>query len=126
MTDQELQYYRQLLLQLSELLSEEIADLQRSAAPVTLDQQAVGRVSRGDALQQQNMALANLEQCQQRLQQVVHARQKFNDNEHDSENGSEFEYGYCEDCDDLIPPARLKARPDSRYCIKCQAQQEQE
>lgn len=117
MRDQELQHYQQLLIKLSELLNEEITDLQRSAAPVTLDQQAVGRVSRGDALQQQNMALANLEQCQQRLQQVVHAQQKF--------NVSEFEYGYCEDCDDLIPPARLEARPDSRYCIKCQAQQEQ-
>lgn len=125
MRDQELQHYQQLLKILSELLNEEIADLQRSAAPVTLDQQAVGRVSRGDALQQQNMALANLEQCQQRLQQVVHAQQKFNDSEYDSENSSEFEYGYCEDCDDLISPARLEARPDSRYCIQCQAQQEQ-
>jgi len=114
-TDQELGELQQSLQQLHQLLSEEIADLQQSAAPVVLDQQAVGRVSRGDALQQQNMALANLEQCRQRLQQVEHAQQKFTD----------AEYGYCESCDELIPLPRLKARPDSRYCIKCQTQQEQ-
>ncbi|WP_417227993.1 TraR/DksA family transcriptional regulator [Amphritea sp.] len=96
-------------------LNEEIINLELSAQPVILDQQAVGRVSRGDALQQQNMALANLEQCRRRLHEVLHAELKF----------SEAEYGYCEGCDKLISLARLLARPDSRFCLDCQSAAEQ-
>jgi DnaK suppressor protein len=28
-------------------------------------------------------------------------------------------YGICEGCHELISPARLEARPESRLCIKC-------
>ena len=92
-------------------LTEEIVGLERSARPVMLDQQAVGRVSRGDALQQQNMALANLQQCRQRLHEVLHAQQRLR----------EEEYGYCENCDTLISLPRLLARPESRFCLHCQS-----
>ena len=37
------------------------------------------------------------------------------------EDGS---YGYCEACEEEIPVERLKAIPDARYCIACQAQLE--
>ncbi|WP_083455672.1 TraR/DksA family transcriptional regulator [Desulfosarcina cetonica] len=33
-------------------------------------------------------------------------------------------YGYCEACEEEIPINRLKAIPDARYCISCQAQLE--
>ena len=35
-------------------------------------------------------------------------------------------YGICEECEDEIPVARLKAIPDARYCISCQAELENE
>lgn len=104
------------LEKLKQELSEEIASLEQSARPVQLDQQAVGRVSRGDAMQQQNMALANLEQCRQRMQEVLHAEQRF----------SEDEYGHCENCDAVIALPRLLARPESRYCLSCQSASEQQ
>ena len=99
------------LQKLKQELELEIADLELSARPVQLDQQAVGRVSRGDALQQQNMALANLEQCRIRLHEVLHAESKF----------GVTEYGYCEACDEVINLPRMLARPDSRYCLGCQS-----
>jgi DnaK suppressor protein len=33
-------------------------------------------------------------------------------------------YGICEDCDEPISPARLRALPFARRCIKCQEQAE--
>jgi DnaK suppressor protein len=33
-------------------------------------------------------------------------------------------YGICEECEEEIPIKRLKAIPDARYCISCQAEME--
>ncbi|GGK60066.1 TraR/DksA family transcriptional regulator [Amphritea balenae] len=107
----QLQICHQALQTLKRELVQEIEDLQESAQPVQLDQQTFGRVSRGEALQQQEMAQAALELCRARLSEVLHAEQKF----------SEDEYGYCESCDELIAQPRIEARPDSRFCLKCQA-----
>lgn len=116
MDSEQLEHCKAALAALKQELTQEISDLESSSQPVQLDQQAVGRVSRGDALQQQNMALANLEQCRTRMHEVIHAEQKL----------SESEYGYCESCDNLIALPRLKARPDSRFCLDCQSAAELE
>ena len=42
------------------------------------------------------------------LAEVHHALAKF-------EDGT---YGACEVCGEAIPPARLEAKPDARYCIE--------
>ena len=96
-------------------LDEEIDSLQKESQPVQLDQQAFGRVSRGEALQQQSMAKANLAQCQERIRQIDEALQKI-----DAED-----YGYCDACGERIALARLNARPESPLCISCQEKQEQ-
>ena len=36
----------------------------------------------------------------------------------------EGSYGICEACEEEIPVKRLKAIPDARYCITCQAELE--
>jgi len=115
MDNQQQEQCRLALQALKAQLNDEIVSLEQSAQPVILDQQAVGRVSRGDALQQQNMALANLAQCRLRLHEVLHSEQKFD----------QAEYGYCEGCDKVINLSRLLARPDSRYCLDCQSASEQ-
>ncbi|WP_263081317.1 TraR/DksA family transcriptional regulator [Endozoicomonas sp. Mp262] len=86
-----------------------------STQTVVLDQQAYGRVSRVDALQQQSMALANKEQHQAQLRKVLAALARV-------ETG---DYGYCLDCDEDIGYSRLKARPEAAYCLKCQSQREE-
>lgn len=104
------------LHQLKHELDDEVDSLKGAADPVTLDQQAFGRVSRGDALQQQNMAKANLGQCQERIRQIEEALRKI-DNE---------DYGLCDGCGENISLARLNARPESPLCISCQEKWEQE
>jgi DnaK suppressor protein len=36
------------------------------------------------------------------------------------------EYGSCEDCEEIIAPARLKAIPWARRCVRCQEQRDRE
>lgn len=92
--------------------------LQRSSESseiVELDQQAFGRVSRQDALLQQNMAKATVQQTAEHLRQITQALARI-------ESG---DYGYCADCDGLIKAARLTARPESLFCLSCQSKREQ-
>lgn len=80
-----------------------------SRAPVTLDQQSVGRVSRVDAMQRQAMAQA---QERQRAQDLVRVEQALRRVE---EGG----YGYCLDCDEQIAIRRLEVDPAAALCVRC-------
>ena len=82
---------------------------------VSLDQAKVGRLSRMDALQQQAMAQANRSQYQQKLRNVQSALTAI----------KEQNYGYCEECGNPIPIARLEASPESIYCVACKNRLEQ-
>ena len=82
--------------------------------PVALDQQSIGRVSRIDAIQQQQMALASREQAEQQLKRVELALQRI-------EAG---EYGFCQSCHEPILFARLQAQPFASLCIGCQSASE--
>ena len=84
--------------------------------PVTLDQQSVGRVSRIDAIQQQQMASANHEQTMALLQQVIASLKRI-------ETG---DYGLCLICDEPVALPRLQAQPHTANCITCQSQQEEQ
>lgn len=76
---------------------------------VTLDQQAVGRLSRMDALQNQAMALAQARRRQVERQRIAAALQRLSDDD----------YGYCTECGDQIAPARLAADPAIPRCLDC-------
>lgn len=92
-------------------LSAALADSAAAARPVTLDQQAVGRVSRIDAIQQQQMAVASRQRAQTRLALVKQALAALDDER----------YGECRRCEEAIGFRRLKARPESPICLRCQA-----
>lgn len=83
--------------------------------PVTLDQQAVGRVSRIDAIQQQQMAVANREHSTLLLKLVSAALLRVKSGE----------YGYCLQCGEPIAFARLEAQPFTPNCLNCQSAMEQ-
>ena len=85
-----------------------------STGPVTLDQQAVGRVSRIDAIQQQQMALASQQQASDMLKRTELALRRIDDGE----------YGDCLQCGEPIAYARLQAQPFASLCIDCQSASE--
>lgn len=80
-------------------------------APVTLDQQSVGRLSRMDALQGQAMALEQDRRREERLKRIDAALKRI----------EEGEYGYCLKCDEPISKKRLDLDPAVPICIDCAA-----
>ncbi len=80
-----------------------------STKPVELDQQAVGRLSRMDALQNQAMAQAQARRRQVERQRIQAALKRIEDGE----------FGFCTDCGEEVEPARLKADPTIPRCLDC-------
>jgi len=109
--------------ELATLLNQQKLDLQRllqnsqkNSAPVTLDQQSVGRVSRIDAIQQQQMAVANRDQASAILKQIGKSLVRVENNE----------YGFCLECGEPIAYARLQVQPYAANCVGCQESLERE
>lgn len=101
-----------------QLIDSEITELRalssnsrESRAPVQLDQQSVGRLSRMDAMQQQSMDVAREERRQARLASLAPAHRRIESDD----------YGYCLGCGEDIAEARLKIDPAVTLCVDCQA-----
>jgi DnaK suppressor protein len=77
--------------------------------PVELDQQSVGRLSRMDAMQVQAMAHATESRRQVRAQRIKAALARI----------AADEYGYCVECGEEIPAARLDIDPTTPRCVDC-------
>lgn len=77
--------------------------------PVTLDQSAVGRLSRIDSLQNQGLTRNLQEREQAKLGQVITAYQRI-------EAGT---YGLCTECGGQIPFDRLDVFPETPTCAAC-------
>ena len=78
-------------------------------APVTLDQQSVGRLSRMDAMQQQAMAAAQARRRAGRAKAIEEALRRIDDDE----------FGWCQSCGDAIVEARLHLDPTAAMCVAC-------
>jgi DnaK suppressor protein len=109
MDEQQLKQFEEQLLKLqTELMG--VADLIEDASQtVALDQTAVGRVSRIDALQMQEMALASQDRQNSQLIKIKAALARLEDGD----------YGYCLKCDELISIGRLEIDPAIEYCVNC-------
>ncbi len=110
-TDLDLDSFRRRL----EARREELKALQEISAgsrdAVELDQTSVGRVSRIDAIQQQQMALASERKRREELVRIDAALQRIAD-------GS---YGECLVCEEPIAEKRLEFDPSIATCIDCAA-----
>ncbi|WP_419913663.1 TraR/DksA family transcriptional regulator [Hoeflea sp.] len=82
---------------------------EESRSTVVLDQQAVGRLSRMDSMQQQAMAEAQERQRQRDLVRIEMAERRIKDGD----------YGYCAECDEEIPDGRLEIDPMAEKCVHC-------
>jgi len=85
-----------------------------ASAPVQLDQ-AIGRLTRMDAMQQQQMALHARRRLENQLARVRGALGRVD----------KGEFGLCALCKQDIPPQRLELTPEAPFCIACQEKIEQ-
>lgn len=94
-------------------LRDQLETTEAGAEPVDLDE-PIGRLSRMDAMQQQQMNRAHRRRAEVRLQQARAALSAV-------ERG---DYGLCNLCEEPIGYARLKVKPESPICIACQSERE--
>ncbi|MGM0952846.1 MAG: TraR/DksA family transcriptional regulator [Pseudomonadota bacterium] len=109
MAPEELEKFRQLLLNWREDLQSTSEVRDQSSDTVHLDQQSVGRLSRMDALQSQALAKAGKERAEQQLKMIEAALKRIDNDD----------YGDCLECGEPINPKRLEIDPTSLYCIDC-------
>jgi DnaK suppressor protein len=109
MDETELERFRQ---QLSRLKTELLALEESSAAagrPVELDQTRVGRLSRMDAIQGQQMAQETARRRQYRLHTIAGALRRIDSGD----------FGYCTVCGEEIDRRRLDFDPTHARCVEC-------
>jgi DnaK suppressor protein len=109
MDETELQRFRQQLLR----LKTELLALEESSAaagrPVELDQTRVGRLSRMDAMQGQQMAQEAARRRQQRLRAIAGALRRIDSGD----------FGHCTVCGEEIDRRRLDFDPTNARCVEC-------
>ena len=109
MEEADLEQFRIDLLRLRTELQDLDESAKDAAKPVELDQASVGRLTRMDAMQAQQMAQETERRRQQQFTRIEAALHRI-------ESG---DYGYCYVCGEEIDIRRLAADPTITRCIKC-------
>jgi DnaK suppressor protein len=107
-----LEKFRSLLDELAAELRAAIS--QRDATEAVQLDSSIGRLSRMDAIQSQQMALALKERQRQQLIRVERAQRSIHDGT----------YGICKLCGGLIAEERLETQPEATVCVACAAKAE--
>ena len=113
LSDEQGRELRGLLEEQREHLERLLLELRAQAQPIGLDL-PIGRLSRMDALQQQQMAAGQQRRLEQELQQVIAALDRMD----------RQRYGLCLRCSESIPFGRLIIRPTTPLCYQCQSERE--
>ena len=90
------------------LTQEKITGYEQMAAPVAPDD-AIGRVSRMDAINNKAVAEAALRTARRKLDRLRTMQS----------NLDHPRLGLCQRCGNAIPVPRLLALPESPYCVRC-------
>lgn len=85
-----------------------IEDYKKSSGPIAPDD-AIGRVSRMDAINNKTIVEAALRTAEDKLNRLNHMKSHIDDPD----------FGNCARCGNEIPPGRLILKPESPYCVRC-------
>lgn len=107
MEQQQLDSFKQVLIDLRAETEALIRDSKEAQDTVELDQSKVGRLSRMDALQSQQMAKESTRRRQLLIQKIDSSLRRIGSGE----------YGYCVECGNEIKVARLEFDPTSTWCM---------
>lgn len=109
MNKTELEKFHQALCDKKAELQALLADTKDAGRPVVLDQASVGRLSRMDAMQGQQMALETQRRYQQQLLKIEGTLRRM-------EQG---DFGYCLECGEEMDVRRLGIDPTATRCVSC-------
>ncbi len=102
---------RKLLINQREGLLKHVEVTQEDRKPVELDQSQIGRLTRMDAIQVQEMALEQERRRETEMQKIDAALARV----------AAGEYGFCTQCGGAISPKRLIFDPAIPLCVECAA-----
>ena len=85
-----------------------ITSLKENSKPVSPDN-AIGRLSRMEAINDQNMLQANLRSTEARVARLKQTLTQID----------EEDFGLCVQCEEPIPFGRLLLIPESKNCVQC-------
>ncbi len=88
--------------------SEALKKLEELTKPIS-PENAIGRVSRMDAINNRSINEAALEKTSQKLKHLKVALSKFNDTD----------FGLCRRCNQQIPVGRIILMPQTNLCVSC-------
>jgi DnaK suppressor protein len=109
MDEAAIEQYRTALLRLQAELQALGETSRESGGTVELDQTRVGRLSRMDAMQSQQMALETARRRQQQLARIEGALRRLDSGD----------FGYCFVCGEEIDARRLAIDPTVSRCMVC-------
>lgn len=101
--------FRELIEATLKALLQDLQGGEAGTKTVQLDQQAIGRLSRQDALINQAMAQAGQSRRKIEITRLQDALKRLD----------EEEYGYCSDCGEDIPRKRLELDLAATRCVSC-------
>ncbi len=87
---------------------ETIEEYKEMTKPVSPDD-AIGRISRMDAINNKSVTEAALREAEQKLRNLQHALNRVGTSD----------FGICARCKNPIPVGRILIRPQSPYCVRC-------
>ena len=90
----------------------ELHRVEHGAATATLDQSSVGELTQMDAMQQQAMPHASVQQLKTQKRRIAAAMDRI----------TAGTYGLCCECGDTIAAERLQFDPAVLFCTDCQAE----
>ena len=99
-----LQKIKQEILDTKEKIKE-YSELSKPISP----ENAIGRISRMDAINNKSVVEAALRESEKKLDDLKYVKSQFN----------EEDFGLCIKCKTLIPIERILFRPQSKYCVNC-------
>ena len=108
MTQEELNQIRDRAIRKRVDLEERIAEYRELTKPIP-PSEAIGRVSRMDAINNRSVNEAALRQLEKELDQLDKAMDRMRDEK----------YGKCIGCGEEIPAGRLMLMPSAMRCVRC-------
>ena len=108
MTKSELKNIKEKVLQEIEKTTESIKDYREMTKPIS-PENAIGRISRMDAINNKSVTEAALRQAEAKLKNLHNVLESIDG----------IDFGICLKCEKPIPLGRILLMPQSRYCVNC-------
>ncbi len=96
------------LVERMKAIKADIAAYKLLTKPIAPDN-AIGRLTRMEAINSKSVNEAALRRAEETLSRLEHAQVKID----------HPDFGFCQECDEPIPPARLLAMPETSLCVHC-------